>query len=90
MALTKMIDGVEVQCTPEEEAEILARWEANDKAQADDLAANGYKYNRKEAYPLIADQLDMLWHSMDNGEIPVAMEFYSAIAVVKKKYPKPQ
>ena len=28
--LNKIVDGVEVQCTPEEEAEIRAEWAKND------------------------------------------------------------
>lgn len=29
MALHKMVNGVKVDCTPQEEAEILAEWEKN-------------------------------------------------------------
>lgn len=89
MLLTKNVDGVEIECTPEEDAEIRARWAAADKEQAEDLAANGYKYQRVAIYPAIADQLDMLWHSMDSGEIAKSEAFYSSIAAVKKKFPKP-
>jgi hypothetical protein len=49
---------------------------------------NGYKYKRKEEYPSIADQLDQLWHAMDNGEIPVALDFHKSIKEVKFKHPK--
>jgi hypothetical protein len=31
---------------------------------------------RVAAYPTIGDQLDMLWHSMDTGETPKAVEWY--------------
>lgn len=43
---------------------------------------------RAEAYPAIADQLDMLWHAMNNGTIPKAEPFYSEILKVKEKFPK--
>lgn len=49
--------------------------------------ATQYQRDRQYEYPKIADQLDMLWHAMDSGEIPKAMEFYTAIKAVKAKYP---
>ena len=49
-----------------------------------------YQTNRKNAYPEIGDQLDMLWHSID--EDPALKQkyfkFYEAIKAVKAKYPK--
>ena len=42
----------------------------------------------KEEYPSIPDQLDMLWHAMDTGEIPKSQIFYSINKSVKDKYPK--
>jgi hypothetical protein len=48
----------------------------------------GYSDKRLGEYPLIRDQLDMLWHSMDRGEIPKSPEFYGAIKSVKEKHPK--
>ena len=45
---------------------------------------------RRNAYPEIGDQLDMLWHSID--EDPALKQkyfkFYEAIKAVKAKYPK--
>ena len=32
MSLTKMVNGIQVACTPEEEASIKAEWQANDLA----------------------------------------------------------
>jgi hypothetical protein len=49
---------------------------------------NLYVVSRAREYPLISDQLDMLWHAMDSGEIPKAKEFYLACKAVKDKYPK--
>jgi len=45
---------------------------------------------RKLAYPQIGDQLDMLWHSIDqNAELKQKyFAFYEAIKAVKAKYPK--
>jgi hypothetical protein len=58
--------------------------------------ANEYKRKRLphahntsgNTYPSISDQLDMLWHSMHNDEIPKAEAFYNAILNVKNTHPK--
>lgn len=49
-----------------------------------------YKKRRATAYPSISEQLDMLWHAMDRGEISVAREFYEAVKEVKEEFPKAQ
>lgn len=43
---------------------------------------------RRNAYPHYLEQLDMLWHAMDAGEIPKADRFYSAIKKIKDAIPK--
>ena len=47
-----------------------------------------YKQLRAAKYPPITEQLDMLWHAMELGEVPKATEFYTAIEAVKQEYPK--
>lgn len=47
-----------------------------------------YREKRAENYPPIVDQLDALWHAMDDGLIPKAPAFFDAIAAVKQQYPK--
>jgi len=49
-----------------------------------------YQTNRKNAYPEIGDQLDMLWHSIDQDSQLKSkyFDFYEAIKAVKVKYPK--
>lgn len=47
-----------------------------------------YRKLRKQAYPAIGDQLDALWHAMDENEIQRIEPFYSMIKEVKDKYPK--
>ena len=44
----------------------------------------------KRIYPKIGDQLDMLWHSIDNdAELKSKyFDFYQAILAVKAKHPK--
>jgi len=47
-----------------------------------------YDYYRKQKYPPIGDQLDMLWHAMDDGVLPKVPSFYDAIKSVKDSIPK--
>jgi len=48
------------------------------------------QYQRDRIYPSIGDQLDMLWHSIDqNPKLKSEyFEFYEAIKAVKIKHPK--
>ena len=52
--------------------------------------ANEYQRERATAYPSIGDQLDMLWHSIDQNPSLKSeyFDFYEAIKAVKVKYPK--
>ncbi|WP_313739985.1 hypothetical protein [Pseudomonas sp.] len=43
---------------------------------------------RAAEYPPLEEQLDMLWHAMDQGAIPKAEPFYSTLQRVKQQYPK--
>jgi hypothetical protein len=43
---------------------------------------------RAEEYPSLQDQLDMLWHGMNNGTMEKVEPFYSSIKAVKDKYPR--
>ena len=45
-----------------------------------------YKYQRQ--YPSLGDQLDMLWHAIDNGTLNKTSDFYTAIKAVKDAHPK--
>ena len=48
-----------------------------------------YAEKRAVEYPSIGDQLDLIWHTIDNG-LPLDKEsdFYKTIKEVKDKYPK--
>jgi hypothetical protein len=48
-----------------------------------------YDERREKAYPSVTEQLDMLWHGMNNGEAPKLEPFYSEIKAIKDKFPKP-
>ena len=51
---------------------------------------SNYAQQRKNAYPEIGDQLDMLWHSIDqNPKLKSEyFDFYETLKAVKVKYPK--
>ena len=51
---------------------------------------SNYAQQRRNAYPEIGDQLDMLWHSIDQDPQLKSkyFDFYEAIKAVKIKYPK--
>ena len=48
------------------------------------------QYQRDRVYPSIGDQLDMLWHSIDQDPQLKSkyFDFYEAIKAVKVKHPK--
>lgn len=47
-----------------------------------------HRDKRAAEYPSIEDQLDSLWHAMDQGVIDKVEPMYSQIKAVKDKYPK--
>jgi hypothetical protein len=92
MARHHNINGNIVPFTAEEEAEWDAREAAYAEQKANEVSVESKDYvnKRKLAYPSIGDQLDMLWHSIDqNPELKSKyFDFYEAIKAVKVKYPK--
>ena len=54
-----------------------------------DQQENGYKRARQEAYPSFGDQLDMLWHAIDQNELDKTSDFYIDLKAVKDANPKP-
>jgi|5B_taG_2_1085324.scaffolds.fasta_scaffold29311_2 hypothetical protein len=43
---------------------------------------------RMGMYPKISEQLDALWHDIDNGTLDKNGEFYNMLKTVKDSYPK--
>jgi hypothetical protein len=76
-----MVDGAEVELTPEEEAEIRAEWAANAAA----AAAVAYIEQRRSEYPPAADYLD----AVVKGDTAQMQAYIDACRAVKLKYPKP-
>ena len=72
--------------TPIPKADIEAQFPAVEL----DTAMSTLRAKRDRVYPSIGDQLDMLWHSIDqNPKLKSEyFEFYEAIKAVKVKHPK--
>ena len=72
--------------TPISKADI----EAKMNEMANEPEQSQYAEQRRNAYPAIGDQLDMLWHSIDQDPQLKSkyFDFYEAIKAVKVKYPK--
>ena len=72
--------------TPISKADI----EAKINEMANEPEQSAYAEQRRNAYPPIGDQLDMLWHSIDQDPQLKSkyFDFYEAIKAVKVKYPK--
>ena len=72
--------------TPISKADI----EAKMNEMANEPEQSNYAQQRRNAYPEIGDQLDMLWHSIDQDPQLKSkyFDFYEAIKAVKVKYPK--
>jgi len=51
--------------------------------------AKEYQRKRQPEYPVIREQLDLLWHAIDNGTLDKTSGFYIALKATKDKYPKP-
>ena len=84
------IDTCEIEwhqgTTPISKADIKAK--INEMANEPEQSA--YAEQRRNAYPPIGDQLDMLWHTIDKDILLQKryFDFYQTIKQVKVKYPK--
>ena len=62
------------------------------KVEIDSVTVNAWvdpeAYKTARKYPSIGDQLDMLWHAIDNGTLNKTSDFYTAIKAVKDAHPK--
>jgi len=55
-----------------------------------DTDSDEYKnlYQQKRQYEAIGEQLDKLWHNIDDGELDKTGSFYTSIKAVKDEFPK--
>ena len=59
-------------------ATIQSEWDTNIK----------YSLSRKVSYPDVGEQLDALWHAMDQNVIPRIEPMYSDVKAIKDQFPK--
>ena len=90
MARHHNINGNKVPFTAEEEAQRDAEEAAWAAKQAAIVPTPAHVSQRKSAYPSIGDQLDMLWHSIDQNSALKSQyfDFYETVKAVKVKFPK--
>jgi len=88
--MKKLVNGQLLDMTAEEISARQAEEEQSSKNFENILEQAPYINQRKNAYPEIGDQLDMLWHSIDQDPQLKSkyFDFYEAIKAVKVKYPK--
>jgi hypothetical protein len=74
-----------------QEDSIKSEWTEIERVERPAMAIElPYFLKRAREYPPISDQLDMIWHMMDNETIPgKGSDWYNAILAVKNTYPKP-
>ena len=90
MIKQKYLNGELVNLTETEIIEIEKLNNSNMFPEVNEPKQSKYAEQRRNAYPEIGDQLDMLWHSIDQDPQLKSkyFDFYEAIKAVKVKYPK--
>ena len=96
--MKKMLNGVLMDMTSEEvilknkhtEEWLKEQSKNEEQSKNNETIQAPYIEQRRNAYPEIGDQLDMLWHSIDqDAELKSKyFNFYQAIKSIKVKYPK--
>ena len=81
------VRGDEVQWINPSTAPVTEQQIATEKTRLQ-VVYNAQEYQRLRKYPKIGDQLDMLWHAIDNGTLNKTSDFYTAIKAVKDAHPK--
>ena len=79
--LYKMVNNVKSEMTPEEVAELQANRAA--------IEADQWMHDRMNAYGTMGEQLDLLWHDIDNLRAGKLGEWYKKIKKAKSDHPKP-
>jgi hypothetical protein len=87
----KIVNGVEVELTPDEITELTKKWEATEKKQL----KTKYRLERQQSYPPITDQIDAIYKAIsalkDTLVLPKeTLEWLTCIDNIKNKYPKPE
>ena len=69
---------------PFTKAELLAKWQE----KFAEYSKKEYQLTRAEEYPEMWDQLDALFHDIDEGKLDKTGSFYTLLKEVKDTYPK--
>ena len=100
-SLTRVVNGVtetlsdsEYEATIDEWATVNAATDVRNALIASGGASADYASFRTDlqsgfGYKSIVDQLDQLWHDIDDGKLDKTGSWYTAIKAVKDKYTKP-
>ena len=56
----------------------------------DNYLAKEYQRDRRNEYPSLKEQLDKLFHDIENGTLDTTGDFYNAIKAVKDNNPQPE
>ena len=83
VALTRMLGSRE---------EAIANYDtmvAEQEAKDVEFEAKRYQNARINSYPSIGDQLDNLWHAIDDNTLDKTSDFYTSIKTIKDGNPKP-
>ena len=64
------------------------RDDANTEKAKNDYDNASWDVKRGREYPRVKDQLDMLWHALDDGTLDKTSDFYTSLKATKDKYPK--
>jgi 4-hydroxyphenylpyruvate dioxygenase-like putative hemolysin len=91
MANHHMTDKSPIPFTAKEEIEWVEKEAIADKKRKEEMVEYErvkYQRDRKESYPSIPEQLDMLWHAIDLDTLDKTSDFYNNLKAVKEKYPK--
>lgn len=88
----KIVNGVQVELSPEEEAQVVKMWEDN----AREKAKTQYISNRVSAYPPITDQLDAVLKQLNYMQMNKQTDLIAPMddiiqkwLQVKRDFPKP-
>ena len=79
---------IEAQSDPGEHVVDVATQQVVAVVKPEPVVDMNYALGRVMAYPHVNEQMDMLWHAMDDGTLPKVEPFYSRILAVKLAYPK--
>jgi len=73
----------------EKEHDNWVKWQLEEDEK---FKSTQYQRDRKETYPDVGEQLDMLWHAIDDGDWTAAKakttDFYTKLKKVKEDNPK--